>query len=133
MREIEFKGKSVETQEWVYGFYVQVASGEEPLLTHYIHNIDGKLVTEIEPDTLCEFTGLRDIYGRMIYESDIVQFIGHPDSPMNRFFVSVNAFTWDLLSPSQKYYRHRLETGDTMRLKVVGNLFGNPELLDEKE
>ena len=133
MREIEFKGKSVETQEWAYGSYVRVARGEEPLLTHYIRNIDGKRVTEIDPDTLCEFTGLWDIYGRMIYESDIVKFVGHPFSPPGRFFVSMNAFTWDLLSPSQKYYRHRLETYDTRRLEIVGNLFDNPELLDEKE
>ena len=67
MKKYEFRGKSVKTGEWVYGFLIE---GEA----------DGKLyigknnmqLTEVDPETVGQFIGLYDKYNKTIYEDDIV-------------------------------------------------------------
>lgn len=129
MREILFRGKPVESEEWLMGSYIW---GTRPGIRHYIQEEDGYMspdITEVNPDTVSEFTGLRDRFGHKIFEGDIVRFKDHGDA----FIVTLDQFAWELLSPIYPYYRHRLELEDDQRLEIIGNLFDNPELLDEKE
>lgn len=75
-REILFKAKQKNFEEWREGYLVKVRgkhyifSGEvDPWaryenFTHY----------EVDPDTICQFTGLHDKIGKKIWEHDIVKF-----------------------------------------------------------
>lgn len=74
MREILFKAKRIDNDEWFEGYYQKryyFLSNEE----HLIFHADGHTVweyTEINPETLCQFTGLCDKngnrgYGKMIF------------------------------------------------------------------
>jgi hypothetical protein len=67
-REIKFRGKCQTTGEWFYGYLFKSDSGER---THIIKNHKGCL--DIDPDTVGEFTGLRDKNEIEIYENDLIK------------------------------------------------------------
>lgn len=121
MREIKFRGKSVDSGKWVYGYYVL-----RPFQTHCIYVSD--FVEEIAPDTLGQYIGLKDKDGREIYEGDIVHY---------------RAATEDSFpNPTAEYdgVVYYDECGELCfgnffaiycsSVLVLGNIYENPELLD---
>ena len=80
MREILFRAKRIDNGEWVEGSYHhQKDYYGDPCDKHYI--IDGTTTDmegygehcEIDPETICQLTGLTDVNGKRIWENDIVK------------------------------------------------------------
>lgn len=72
-REILFRGKSVETNEWVYGSYILEKYGNTPYICYFEYGtfVNIKQV-EVIPETVGEFTGMTAEDGTRIFEGDIV-------------------------------------------------------------
>ena len=87
MREIKFKAKRVSDGEWVKGLYSTSTDNGE--ITHYIG--DFNLATPIDPNTLCQFTGLVDKYGVEVYEGDILS-DGKGDNGAVRWIEALGGF-----------------------------------------
>lgn len=74
MREILFRGKRIDNDEWVYGQYAYLLNARtedgEPI-KHMI--VDGTPFGQtVDPSTVGQYTGLTDKNGTRIFEGDII-------------------------------------------------------------
>lgn len=122
MRTIKFRGKDATGQKgWVYGDLVHnmkvTATGLEPRVM-----VGGY---EVVPETVGEFTSLRDKNGEEIYEGDIINCRGCKPMLEVRFVRGVFSFLWggDL--------DDECPTGTPTHewAEIAGNIHDNPELL----
>ena len=70
MREIFFKAKRKDDGKWVEGYYYKMWEN------HYVlwgMNNDKPDMIEIDPETLCQYTGMTDKDGDKIWENDIAK------------------------------------------------------------
>lgn len=77
-----FKAKSLDNGEWVQGCYIYNIDrdGNESLnkFAHRIQPLYANAYAEpIDPSTICRCPGLKDKNDKLIWENDIVDFLGH--------------------------------------------------------
>lgn len=128
MREILFRGKHMHVcleNKHLDGTWVEGYLADEN------HINDGKCEFLIDPETICQYTGLTDKNGKKIWENDILE--GHLDDKfpedVTREKVIWHESGWKTEEPGcvDKEY---LDEFDTENFEVVGNVFDNPELLE---
>lgn len=153
MREILFRGKCVESGEWVYGTgftdFLNIYPDRRSfwLWCDYQYNDGlGKGWIEILRDTLSQFTGLTDKNGKKVFEGDILSFsdnykphfaevvfetenIGSCGCCYSAFEGS--GFVGKVLPGSE--YDYSCFSSDFKYAEIVGNAFDNPELVVKNE
>ena len=138
-REILFKAKRKDNGEWVEGQYVYITN---PLtedgkpIKHLICNGTNIFNDLIDPDTLCQFTGLTDKNGKKIWENDILSINAYSyDEPEDDYFGVVTYCKKDAcwsLNNNEKYGEIICECFGSYTTEIInhGNIFDNPELLE---
>ena len=139
MREILFKAKSIQTGEWIEGIPIKTHLGlfisfeENP---HYCSQygymeIDDILI--VDEKTLCQFTGLCDKNGKKIWENDILMARSDDSYPED---VTYKTIEWGVAGwvghETGSTDREYLDEFDLEHFEVVGNIFDNPELLEQE-
>lgn len=71
MREILFRGKDPESGEWYYGYYVKRNDGDRGSLILEDYFLESYEI--VKPETVGQYTGLKDLHGTRIFEADIVK------------------------------------------------------------
>lgn len=127
-REILFCGKRIDNGEWVEGDLSScVVVGE----TH-IRRIEDNLSTtthRIDTETVCQYTNYTDLRKKKAFEHDIIfyedrQCHGHIVFKDGCFLIEWEKGREDLRSDIHFWFTER-------RVYVVGNVFDNPELLNQ--
>ena len=125
MSEIKYKGKRVDTGEWVYGFPVIHNNGTNyTKICEIFTGISGYGFNEglnferfeVYPDTFCQFTELHDKNGGEIYKSDIV----HVDKDGHVWSIEYDSDEAKFIAYNQINSERDIEIDcATMNLKVV--------------
>lgn len=130
-REIKFRGKRVNGGEWVYGMTISNGTIKRKINNIFFEVAENKWVGVL-PETLGQYTGLKDKDGREIYEGDILQYIGKRRDNMNKVYrrkVVFHEGMFALLSKELPVYSalnyHCMEDGRSA-WSVIGNIHDNP-------
>lgn len=125
-REILFKAKRKDNGEWVEGGYFSEPYTDKKYIVRWkSFGIGFNEFIEVNPDTICQYTGLADKNGKKIWENDIVEVAGEDgyfkcewDEDTARFALNGDGLMVDF----DNYWSYQVE--------VVGNIFDNAELLE---
>lgn len=144
MREIKFRGKRVYCGDWVYGSYfydgkrhyiiTDIVDKEHAIYGHYSNKVNLYIV---DPETVGQYTGIKDDNDKKIYKDDIIR-------------IRESEFDdWEVYQV--KYHGHRdypaFDTEPTIdcdcngisyataccNIEKIGNIFDNPELLEVEQ
>ena len=128
MREILFRGKRVDTKEWVYGYFFKGFTGIPYILVLHDHILKMTEFYEVIQETVGQFTGLLDKNGNKIFEGDIVVCrYANEYTPVfqNGIYMAYNPKEMQTIQqPSTQFniiWRHGCE--------IIGNIHDNKELL----
>jgi uncharacterized phage protein (TIGR01671 family) len=127
MREILFRGKHEDTNEWMFGS-LHIQNGEidgYQDLEYRILGLSGT-IDYVIPETLGQFTGLTDKNGTKIFEGDIVKY---GDTINKVVFEQRNgtAYFGVVMDNTETWYFCHLISAAGM--EIIGNIHDNPELL----
>lgn len=143
-----FKGKRYDNGEWVYGGYFCdgdrhyiITEVVTKSMVVYAHCSDLTHMYIVDQATVCQYTGIDDIYGNKIWENDYVickHYVGDfvkyncqtgyiemkaGSFGLHRKFVDQygNAFN--------EYFRPLVDLLECYEIGVVGNIFDDPDLI----
>lgn len=147
---IEFRGKRIDNGEWIYGGYHRHLKRTPSPIGDTIKEKDWQSLIiqsgfsdwnmpkpinyfEVDSKTVVQFTGLKDKNNKKIYTNDIIEIKYANDESVHKFKVYYDY--------ENAYYSLKEIGCDNLdvlcgwsqsQLEVIGNVFDNPELLDEE-
>lgn len=147
MRDILFRGKRTDNGEWAEGYLYE----HEPALVGIVSENDVPEPSkwfivrtafadwnmprraefiEVDPSTVCQYTGLKDKNGKRIFEGDIIKrfWLGSEIIYCVRYDGENAHFIGKALNKSG----FSTFDGDGKMFEVIGNVHDNPELLKEE-
>lgn len=146
MREILFRGKRVDNGEWIRGDLITTPFIRNETQQNIIYILDitkadydcfedlveDNGIFEVDPETVCQYTGLIDKNGKKIFENDIIEC-----KRSNQHFRS--QIEWDSTCGGFMFQDTKegsavgldaiLSYGIYNDFKLIGNIFDNSELL----
>lgn len=154
MNEILFRGKRVDTGAWVYGNLIQMDNESSQCFIFPYYDLASSMscqqlvalkMVPVIPETVGQYTGLKDKNGTKIFEGDILRGFEYPycsDGEDNYYgqvvwFINSPAFgicTYKVpnakvrgISQGNSDY---MEDWEPTSWEVIGNIHDNPELLE---
>lgn len=140
MRDILFRGKDVHTKEWRYGGLIDMSGDGTYFLivesypsasTIPLYMLMKEHAHFVVPETIGQYTGLKDKNGVKIFEGDIADHVyqAWPSRCVNR---GVIFYDEECVRFAHKLRSMNPELGriTTEAWEVIGNVYDNPELLD---
>lgn len=119
-REIKFRGMSIATNTWFYGYYYVNDKMKHIIVDDSCNHII------CHPDTITQYTRLKDKNGKEIYEGDILSYISG-----NKYIVewSNNMACFYLQCKKNPTKDELFDDVYLEDFEIIGNIYENPYLL----
>lgn len=114
MREILFRGKRIDSGNWVFGYYLMKSE------RHIIWDMGNILIHEVSKENIGQFTGLTDKNGVKIFEGDVTglgEIVVFEDGIFGTTYID------------NRQGVSRLTSKRCQHIEIIGNIYDNPELL----
>lgn len=144
-REIKFRGKMVDSDDWwMYGYLREVWGEKQrnfviaPAKKFQSDGCTDKEEDYVQVETIGQFTGRTDKNGKEIYEGDIVRVPSLDPFGLTEDDVLTNAIVTFYMGSFIVEYNGGKHITELLCLKddeieVIGNIHDNPELLEDKK
>lgn len=117
MREILFRGKRIETGEWVYGNPFVSNTDARTYILYGSRRVT--IGWEVDPSTFGQYTGMIDNNGNRIFEGDILSIWNDRNDVV---VFEDGAFIMEDTEIPMRF---------AIKFDVIGNVHDNPELLEK--
>ena len=132
MRDLLFRAKRLDNDEWIEGSYVHLNLGRHYIFTGKLdltqHNYNSHIgfeCFEVNPGTVGQYTGVDDTNGTKIFEGDIVQYTYATNSDLTHIgcvvYGSGEFYIEDIASGEDAFMSSL--TDDDYTYKVIGNIY----------
>ena len=131
MRKIKFRGKSVESGQWLYGSLIDRYDKKK---AYIVSSGTSFIPQEVDKNTVGQFTGIvDDANGKDIYEGDVVEYEEkYQVKKKGLIFYSDFVTKFEIVKTKDKkpVYFTAIGIGEIVWCKVIGNIYDNKELLE---
>ncbi|MDW0113798.1 YopX family protein [Sporosarcina saromensis] len=133
-RAIKFRGKCLITGVWKYGDLLQDRGKSAIVTDARIYGENGapwvKRIFEVESETVGQFINVTDELGAEVFEGDV---LAHEDGEWSFIArVTHGGYEWFLeaISPTDTFSFGDFYDDGCVDMKIVGNIYENPEMLE---
>lgn len=126
MSQILYRGKRKDNNEWIYGYVIQEPNGRTFIGTYMSGGMWGWV--EVEAETVGQYTGQKDLLGKMIFKGDILRSINN-SLQIIQIVYGTGYYCGIHVDKKISFRRQLSEIVALGSFEVIGNRWDNPELM----
>lgn len=136
MRDIIFRAKSLEDNEWIEGY---LHKKRNPFKENFYidalrigrigeYNTINCVTEEVDVETICQYTGLKDKNDKRIFEHDLIR-----SKYGNTILIKWTNTGFYAYRKVGEYFNKVTNWKNVIEGEIIGNLYDNPELLEYED